>query len=64
MRPAAKLGAFALVLAAAFGGGAAIGAAVGPIDTTDAENTPPAHDEHASVDSLPAPRARAALDHR
>lgn len=32
MRPAAKLAAFAVVLALAFGAGAAVGDAVGPID--------------------------------
>lgn len=32
MRTSAKLGAYGLVLAAAFGGGAALGTAVGPID--------------------------------
>lgn len=43
MNPAAKLGAFAAVLALAFGGGVALGAAVGPDGSTPA---PPAHGEH------------------
>jgi hypothetical protein len=34
MSPAGKLAAFALVLGGAFGGGAAVGAAVGPIDVS------------------------------
>lgn len=35
--PGLKLGAFALLLAAALGAGAAVGAAVGPIDTSGGE---------------------------
>lgn len=35
MRPGTKLAAFALVLAAAFGVGTAVGSAAGPIDVTD-----------------------------
>ena len=35
MRPAATLAAYALVLALAFGAGAALGTVVGPIDTGD-----------------------------
>lgn len=37
MNAGAKLAAFALVLAAMVGGGAALGSAVGPIDVGDAE---------------------------
>lgn len=35
MRPGPKLAAFALVVGLAFAGGAAVGQAVGPIDTGD-----------------------------
>ncbi len=42
MNAGAKLGAYGLVLAAALGGGAGLGGAVGPIDVSDE----PAHDEH------------------
>ncbi len=42
MNAGAKLGAYGLVLAAALGGGAAVGGAAGPIDVDDA----PAHDQH------------------
>jgi hypothetical protein len=45
MTPARKLAAFALVLAAALGGGAAVGRAVGPIDDTD-DKPPMVHDQH------------------
>jgi hypothetical protein len=43
MRPVGKLAAFAAVVALAFGSGAAIGAAVGPIDVNgkDAEHQVP-----------------------
>lgn len=50
MNPVAKLAGFALVLAAALGAGAALGAAVGPIDTgsgdapSHAVEGPAAHD--------------------
>jgi hypothetical protein len=40
--PAAKLAAFAVVLAGLFGGGVALGAAVGPFD---ADEEPPTHVE-------------------
>ena len=39
----AKLAAFVLVLAAVFGAGAALGAAVGPIDVSGSE---PSHERH------------------
>ena len=48
MNAGAKLGAYGLVLAAALGGGATLGAAAGPIDIGDA----PVHDDH---DPDPAP---------
>ncbi|MGB2757372.1 MAG: hypothetical protein WBD02_06870 [Acidimicrobiia bacterium] len=49
MKPPLKLAAFALLLAAAFGGGAAIGAAVSPIGEA---STPPAqHHGHAVRDA-------------
>lgn len=38
MNAGVKLAGYALVLAAAFGGGAAVGAAVGPIQVTDDED--------------------------
>jgi hypothetical protein len=50
VRAGTKLGAYALVLAAALGGGAALGGAVGPIDTS----SPPAHDTHAGGDTVPS----------
>lgn len=50
MNPGAKLGAYGLLLVAALGGGAAIGAAAGPIDIGDA----PVHGEHERGPS-PAP---------
>lgn len=45
-----KLAAFALALAVLFGGGYAVGAAVGPFDDADTEHeAPPApHDTHGS----------------
>ena len=46
--PAARLGAYGVILAAALGGGAVVGAAVGP-EPSD----PPAHDEHAAVATPP-----------
>ena len=49
MKPGVKLGAFALLLAAVFGGGAAVGAAVGPIDVggaADHEPTTVPHPDH------------------
>jgi hypothetical protein len=52
---AAKLGAFAAVLAIAFGGAAAVGAAVGPVDTAS-EGV--AHDMHVQA-SASAPRGLA-----
>ena len=60
-RPAAKLGAYAAVLALAVGGGALVGAAVGPEPSTEV----PAHvDDHlpssttTTVLTLPAPAQR------
>jgi hypothetical protein len=61
-RPAAKLGAYAAVLALAVGGGALVGAAVGPAPSTEV----PAHvDDHlpsstttTTVLTLPAPAQR------
>jgi hypothetical protein len=46
MTPPARLGAFALVLAAAFGVGAAVGAAVGPEPAADAPTTVEHEDVH------------------
>jgi hypothetical protein len=54
--PIAKLGAYAAVLAAALGGGALVGAAVGPAPSA----TPPSHDAHAAPD---APSSAADPDH-
>ncbi len=45
MKPGAKLGAFALVLATAFGGGAALGAAFAP--------SAPAPDRMGNIDNMP-----------
>ncbi len=50
MNAGAKLGAYGLVLAAALGGGAALGGAAGPIDVDDA----PAHDQHDDAEAPPA----------
>jgi hypothetical protein len=53
--PAGKLGAFALVLGLALGGGAAVGNVVGPIDVEDAnEGDGGGHDEHDSAEAQPA----------
>lgn len=49
MNAGAKLGAYGLVLAAALGGGAALGGAAGPIDVDDA----PAHDQHDDPGARP-----------
>lgn len=49
MNAGAKLGAYGLVLAAALGGGAALGGAAGPIDVDDA----PAHDRHDDPEAPP-----------
>jgi hypothetical protein len=43
MNPVAKVAAFALALLAIFGGGLALGAAVGPFE----DGEPPTHVEHA-----------------
>jgi hypothetical protein len=43
LRPGAKLAAFAVVLAAAFGIGAAVGAVAGPIDTGGGPDHPATH---------------------
>jgi hypothetical protein len=53
VNPAGKLGAFAVVLGLALGGGAAVGNAVGPIDVDDDEA--PEHDDHdaSSTESTP-----------
>lgn len=51
MNAGAKLGAYGLVLVAALGGGAAVGAAAGPIDVDDA----PAHDMHDDDPAIPTP---------
>lgn len=45
MRPGVKLAAFALVLAAAFGVGAAVGTAAGPIDVGGGADHTEVHDE-------------------
>jgi len=50
VNPAAKLAAFAVVLALAFGGGAALGAAVGPDDSAPLA---PAHDGHETTSTTP-----------
>ena len=55
MNAGAKLGAYGLVLAAALGGGAALGGAAGPIDVDDA----PVHDQHEDPD----PRSEHGDDH-
>ena len=44
MSPGVKLAAFAVVLAAAFGAGAAVGAVAGPVDVDGADHTE-VHDE-------------------
>ena len=49
MTAGAKLAAFALVLAGALGVGAAVGSAVGPIDTTP-ERHEPTHSEPSHTD--------------
>jgi hypothetical protein len=49
----ARLGAFAVVLAAAFGGGVAVGAAVGPIDQPAPEPHPTHQQEPAASDPPP-----------
>ncbi len=48
MSPAARLAAFALALAAAFGVGAAAGSAVGPIEVRERPNVP--HHEQMDVE--------------
>jgi hypothetical protein len=53
MSPAGKLGAFALVLGVALGGGAAVGNAVGPIDV-DGEGEGTSAGEHGGHDSAAA----------
>ena len=53
MNTATKLGAYGLVLAAALGGGAAIGGAAGPIEVDDA----PAHDQHDPASTPDSGRA-------
>lgn len=45
MRPGVKLAAFAVVLAAAFGAGAAVGAVAGPIAVGGADDPTEVHDE-------------------
>lgn len=54
MRPSVKLAAFAIVLAAAFGAGAAVGAVAGPIDV-DGDDHTEVHDEGTPTTSLPHP---------
>jgi len=60
----ARLGAFGLVLAIALGGGAALGRAVGPLDTTEADDphttpvpatttTAPSADPEPQADPMP-----------
>ena len=50
MRPGAKLAAYSAVLVAVLGGGAAVGGAVGPIDTES--DDPPTHqEEHVAADA-------------
>ncbi|MDE0805765.1 MAG: hypothetical protein OSA99_20875 [Acidimicrobiales bacterium] len=49
MNTTAKLGAYALGLAAALGGGAAVGAAAGPIDTGE----PAPHGQHDDAPTTP-----------
>jgi len=55
--PAARLGAYGVILAAALGGGAVVGAAVGP-EPSD----PPAHDEHAGAVATPPGGSSATSD--
>lgn len=45
MSPGVKLAGFAVVLAAAFGVGAAVGAVAGPIDVDGAEDHTEVHDD-------------------
>ena len=55
MSPGVKLAGFALVLAAAFGVGAAVGTAAGPIDVGGGGDHPAAHDERPSTATVPHP---------
>lgn len=55
MRPAVKLAAFAVVLAAAFGIGAAVGAAVGPIDVDGDNSHTVVHDDGPSPTTVVHP---------
>ena len=59
MNAGAKLGAYGLVLAAALGGGAALGRAAGPIEIDDA----PVHDRHGDVPDQPDPGSDAPRSH-
>ena len=45
MSPGVKLAGFTVVLAAAFGAGAAVGAVVGPIDVAGTDEPTEVHDE-------------------
>jgi len=49
----ARLGAFGLVLAVALGGGAALGRAVGPLDTTEADDPHTTHVPGTSTTTAP-----------
>ena len=55
MKPGIKLAAFALLLAAVFGGGAAVGAAVGPIDVGGGADHGPAPVDGPSASTVPHP---------
>ena len=55
MRPAVKLAAFAAVLAAAFGAGAAVGAVAGPIEVSDTSEHPAVHDEGPPITTVVHP---------
>jgi hypothetical protein len=59
--PASKLGAFALVLGVALGGGAAVGNAVGPIDVERDGETTAGHGGHDSGEGQPAASAGEAV---
>lgn len=55
MSPGVKLAAFALVLAAAFGVGAAVGTAAGPIDVGGGDDHSESHDEDRPTTTVPHP---------
>ena len=55
MSPRVKLAAFALVLAAAFGVGAAVGTAAGPIDVGGGDDRSEGHDRDMPTTTVPHP---------